>query len=79
MIDSEYKRALLVLALSRRTIKVLEVSCAPNTVNKLSYEELVKALGYDILPTCSEIDEQFKFYKKHQEEGETAQLLLVEL
>lgn len=77
--DPKTKRALLVSALSTRTIEVLQATCAPESVNKLPYEEVVKALGDFFSPTPNEIAESFKFFNRHQKEDKTVQAFLVEL
>lgn len=79
MTDPKRKRALLVSALSTRTLEVLQLTCAPESVNKLPYEEVAKVLRNFFSPTPNEIAESFKLFNRHQKKDETMQELLVEL
>ncbi|XP_075560028.1 uncharacterized protein LOC142591611 [Dermacentor variabilis] len=58
------KRALLVAALSTRTMQVLSGQVAPRKPNSVTYEEAVKVLdGYFDLK-CHEITEIFRFFNR---------------
>lgn len=55
------KRALMVAALSTRTVEVLSGRVAPKKPNTLSYGEVVKRLNEYYSPKPNEISESLKF------------------
>ncbi|XP_049525093.1 uncharacterized protein K02A2.6-like [Dermacentor silvarum] len=77
--DSGKKRALLVAALSTRTVQVLAGQVAPRKPNSLTYEEAVKVLDDYFDPKRHEITESFRFFNRCQLEGEPIQQFIVEI
>ncbi|KAM7300064.1 uncharacterized protein ISCGN_020628 [Ixodes scapularis] len=69
--DAVQKRALLVSALSSKTIEVLQASSSSTAVNSLTYTEVVERLGTYYAPKRKEIAESFKFFKRDQKPDET--------
>ncbi|XP_077508670.1 uncharacterized protein LOC144120080 [Amblyomma americanum] len=67
--DSGKKRALLVEALSTRTVQVLSGQVAPRKPNSLTYEEAVKVLDAYFDPKRHEITESYRFFNRCQLEG----------
>ncbi|XP_049528940.1 uncharacterized protein LOC119462442 [Dermacentor silvarum] len=67
--DSAKKRAVLVAALSTRTVQVLAGQVAPRKPNSLTYEEAVKVLDDYFDPKRHEITESFRFFNRCQLEG----------
>ncbi|XP_072144709.1 uncharacterized protein [Dermacentor andersoni] len=67
--DSGKKRALLVAALSTRTVQLLSGQVAPRKLNSLTYEEAVKVLDDYFDPKRHEITESYRFFNRCQLEG----------
>ncbi|XP_070388321.1 4-pyridoxate dehydrogenase-like isoform X2 [Dermacentor albipictus] len=71
--DSGKKRALLLAALSTRTVEVLSEQVAPRKPNSLTYEEAVKVLDDYFDSKRHEIAESYRFFNRCQlEEFEDA-------
>ncbi|KAK8760724.1 hypothetical protein V5799_028010 [Amblyomma americanum] len=77
--DSGKKRALLVAALSTRTVQVLSGQVALRKPNSLTYEEAVKVLDAYFDPKRHEITESHRFFNRCQLEGEPIQQFIVEV
>ncbi|XP_077519785.1 uncharacterized protein LOC144129492 [Amblyomma americanum] len=77
--DSGKKRALLVAALSTRTVQVLSGQVAPRKPNSLTYEEAVKVLDAYFDPKRHEITESYRFFNRCQLEDEPIQQFIVEV
>ncbi|XP_077486743.1 uncharacterized protein LOC144098055 [Amblyomma americanum] len=67
--DSGKKRALLVAALSTRTVQVLSGQVAPRKPNSLTYEEAVKVLDAYFDPKRHEITKSDRFFNRCQLEA----------
>ncbi|XP_075534583.1 uncharacterized protein LOC142568589 [Dermacentor variabilis] len=65
------KRALLVAALSTRTVQILAGRAAPKKPNSLAYEDFVKVLDELFDPKRYEITESFRFFNRCQLDGES--------
>nr|XP_050026179.1 uncharacterized protein LOC126521512 [Dermacentor andersoni] len=77
--DSGKKRALLVAALSTRTVQLLSGQVAPRKLNSLTYEEAVKVLDDYFDPKRHEITESYRFFNRCQLEGEPIQQFILEV
>ncbi|XP_077492068.1 uncharacterized protein LOC144102775 [Amblyomma americanum] len=71
--DSGKKRALLVAALSTRTVQVLSGQVAPRKRNSLTYEEAVKVLDAYFDPKRHEITENNRFFNRCQLEADVTE------
>ncbi|XP_070386488.1 uncharacterized protein [Dermacentor albipictus] len=67
--ESAKKRALLVAALSTRTVQILAGRVAPKKPNSLEYEDVVKVLDEFFDPKRHEITERFRFFNRCQLDG----------
>ncbi|XP_075732498.1 uncharacterized protein LOC142775064 [Rhipicephalus microplus] len=77
--ESAKKRALLVAALSTRTVQILSVRIAPKKPNSLEYEDVVKALDEFFDPERHEIAESFRFFNRCQLDSESVQEFITEI
>nr|XP_037275685.1 uncharacterized protein LOC119168351 [Rhipicephalus microplus] len=68
--ESAKTRALLVAALSTRTVQILSGRIAPKKPNSLEYEDVVKALDEFFDPKRHEIAESFRFFNRCQLDAE---------
>lgn len=73
------KRALLVSALSTRTVEVLAGRCAPTKINELEYSEVVQLLRDHFSPQRNEIAESYKFFTRSQRPGESVKEFILEI
>ncbi|XP_049275478.1 uncharacterized protein LOC119405848 [Rhipicephalus sanguineus] len=69
--ESAKKWALLMAALSTRTVQILAGRIAPKKPNSLEYEDVVKALDEFFDPKRHEIAESFRFFNCCQLDGES--------
>nr|XP_054930364.1 uncharacterized protein LOC129386434 [Dermacentor andersoni] len=69
--ESVKKRALLVAALSTRTVQILAGRVAPKKPNSLEYEDVVKVLDEFFDLKRHEITESFRFFNRCQLDGES--------
>lgn len=60
------RRALLISALSTRTITVLSSRCVPQKLNELTYSEVVQLLNDHFDPKPNEIAQSYKFFTRNQ-------------
>lgn len=77
--ESAKKRALLVAALSTRTVQILAGRVAPKKPNSLEYEDVVKVLDEFFDPKRHEITESFRFFNRCQLDGESVQEFITEI
>nr|XP_037289492.1 uncharacterized protein LOC119183147 [Rhipicephalus microplus] len=77
--DEKKRRAILVTALSTKTVDLLAARCAPAKIQDLKYEDAVKFLGERFAPACNEITESYKFFTRNQLAGESVNEFLVEI
>ncbi|XP_037279525.2 uncharacterized protein LOC119172499 isoform X1 [Rhipicephalus microplus] len=75
--DPAKKRALLVSALSSKTVEVLAGRVAPRAPNELTYKEVVQSLNEYYDPKKHEITESYKFFNRSQLPGESVSAFLV--
>ncbi|XP_075526203.1 uncharacterized protein LOC142557875 [Dermacentor variabilis] len=69
--ESAKKRALLVAALSMRTVHILARQVAPKKPNTLEYQDVVKVLDEYFDPKRHEITESFCFFNRCQLDAES--------
>ncbi|XP_075730847.1 uncharacterized protein LOC142774340 [Rhipicephalus microplus] len=77
--NEKKRRAILVTALSTKTVDLLAARCAPAKIQDLKYEDAVKFLGERFAPACNEIAESYKFFTRKQLAGESVNVFLVEI
>ncbi|XP_075738876.1 uncharacterized protein LOC142784291 [Rhipicephalus microplus] len=77
--ESAKKQALLVAALSTRTVQILSGRIAPKKPNSLEYEDVVKALDEFFDPKRHEIAESFRFFNRCQLDSESVQEFITEI
>nr|XP_054933835.1 uncharacterized protein LOC129387971 [Dermacentor andersoni] len=77
--ESARKRALLVAALSTRTVQILAGRVAPKKPNSLEYEDVVKVLDEFFDPKRHEITESFRFFNRCPLDGESVQEFITEI
>ncbi|XP_075750727.1 uncharacterized protein LOC142817568 [Rhipicephalus microplus] len=77
--DEKKRRAILVTALSTKTVDLLAARCAPVKIQDLKYEDAVKFLGERFAPACNEIAKSYKFFTRNQLAGESVNEFLVEI
>lgn len=77
--DEKKRRAILVTALSTKTVDLLAARCAPAKIQDLKYDDAVKFLGERFAPACNEIAESYKFFTRNQLAGESANEFIVEI
>ncbi len=65
------KRAILITACSPSTFHLLRSLVQPQTPSDLSYDELVQVMKEHYQPKPSVIVQQYKFYSRNREEGES--------
>lgn len=71
------RRALMVSALSTRTITVLSSRCAPQKLNDLTYSEVVQLLDDHFDPKPNEIAQSYKFFTRNQQPEESVKDFVV--
>ncbi|XP_075533536.1 uncharacterized protein LOC142566584 [Dermacentor variabilis] len=79
MTESAKKRALLVAALSTRTVQILAGRVAQKKPNSLEYEDVVKVLDEFFDPKHHEITKSFRFFNRCQLGGESVQEFITEI
>lgn len=73
------KRALLIASLTNSAVRVVQARCHPKKVNELSYEEVVGHLEDHYAPQVNEIAASYAFFRRSQQEGESAQDFIAEI
>ncbi|KAH7949413.1 hypothetical protein HPB49_009401 [Dermacentor silvarum] len=71
IVDSKKRRALLVAALSTKTIYLLAGRCAPDKIQDLTYEATVQKLAEHFAPEGNEIAESYRFFTRNQQADES--------
>ncbi|XP_070386908.1 uncharacterized protein [Dermacentor albipictus] len=79
IVDPKKRRALLVAALSTKTVDLLAGRCAPNRIQDLTYEAAVQKLAEYFAPKGNEIAESYQFFTRNQLADESTSDFIVEL
>lgn len=79
IVDPKKRRALLVAALSTKTIDLLAGRCAPDKIQDLTYEAAVQKLAEHFAPKGNEIAESYRFFTRNQQADESTSDFIVEL
>ncbi|XP_070389585.1 uncharacterized protein [Dermacentor albipictus] len=79
IVDPKKRRALLVAALSTKTVDLLAGRCAPNKIQDLTYEAAVQKLAEYFAPKGNEIAESYQFFTRNQQADESTSDFIVEL
>lgn len=79
IVDPKKRRALLVSALSTKTVDLLAGRCAPEKIQDLTYEAAVEKLAEYYAPKGNEIAESYRFFTRNQQAGESTSDFIVEL
>ncbi|XP_075535225.1 uncharacterized protein LOC142570776 [Dermacentor variabilis] len=79
IVDPKKRRALLVAALSTKTVDLLAGRSAPNKIQDLTYEAAVQKLAEYVAPKGNEIAESYQFFTRNQQADESTSDFIVEL
>ena len=77
--NADKKKAMFITLLGQETFARLKILASPTNISELSLDAIMQHLTQHFRPTTIEIAERFKFFKRQQNEQESATEYMSEL